>query len=330
MSGRATDEKPEVFTDPIIYAGGWAPEPLSSPEAARLTELETVVGRGLDTFVGVGTALAEIRDSRLYRQVAGTFEDYCRERWNLSKRYAYDLIGSAETACAIAHTDPDLPPVKNEGQARELAKVEPEKRAEVWSKANQDTGGKPTAAAVKKAAGAKVPAQRKAKPDNEALLTRVRESGGALYQFALGLDSDKDFIEPTILDEIPGLLRVLEATTRKLRAALAEHDDEDDLSAQERAARVRDHEDWEARLASMHSSFATKEKAQIKAALVANYPNEREGAIDRLVTMIAAVHRAMEWDMDDDAFSAAGSYLRHQLFGHPHKLREIAGGGVSE
>jgi hypothetical protein len=36
-------------------------------ERGRLAELEQVVERGLQTFVEVGLALTEIRDSRLYR-----------------------------------------------------------------------------------------------------------------------------------------------------------------------------------------------------------------------------------------------------------------------
>jgi hypothetical protein len=125
---------------------------ITAAEAARLTELEDVIGRGMQTFVEVGTALAEVRDSRLYRQVAATFEEYCREQWGLSKPYATQLITAADVTVAIATERPDLPPPSREAQARELAKVEPERRAEVWTAAVESTGGKPTASAVKAAA----------------------------------------------------------------------------------------------------------------------------------------------------------------------------------
>lgn len=43
-------------------------------------------------------------------------------------------------------------PPKNEGQARELARVEPERRAEVWRAAVQTHGGNVTAARVREIA----------------------------------------------------------------------------------------------------------------------------------------------------------------------------------
>lgn len=43
--------------------------------ARSLEENEAIIERGLATFVEVGTALAEIRDNRLYRESHGTFEE---------------------------------------------------------------------------------------------------------------------------------------------------------------------------------------------------------------------------------------------------------------
>jgi hypothetical protein len=77
------------------------------PIPSRLGELEGVIERGLATFVDVGAALLEIRDSRLYRESHATFEDYCRERWGLSTTFAYDIIISAKVVgqlSAIADT----------------------------------------------------------------------------------------------------------------------------------------------------------------------------------------------------------------------------------
>ena len=42
-------------------------EPISLVESQRLIELEKVIEGGRQTFVEVGTALAEIRDSQIYR-----------------------------------------------------------------------------------------------------------------------------------------------------------------------------------------------------------------------------------------------------------------------
>ncbi|MGH2800507.1 MAG: DNA methyltransferase [Thermoleophilaceae bacterium] len=92
---------------------------LSHPERSRLAELESLVERGLQTFVEVGKALMEIRESRLYRETHGTFETYCRERFRLGRAQAYRLIGGASVAELVSPMG-DIP---NERQARELVPV---------------------------------------------------------------------------------------------------------------------------------------------------------------------------------------------------------------
>ena len=67
----------------------------------------------------------------------------------MSGSHAYRLIDASEVVRELPEGTPA--PV-NEAQARELAKVPPEDRAEVMKEASQATGGKPTAAAVKAAA----------------------------------------------------------------------------------------------------------------------------------------------------------------------------------
>lgn len=109
----------------------------------RLTHLESVIERGLGTFVEVGQALLEIRDSRLYRESHGTFEDYCRERWGMSRSYAHRQIDAATVAAVL--------PIGNEAQARELLplRAEPEQMAEAWGEASAN--GSPTAEKVREA-----------------------------------------------------------------------------------------------------------------------------------------------------------------------------------
>lgn len=103
-------------------------------ETARLCELERVIERGLNTFVEVGNALAEIRDAGLYRNSHATFEDYCAARWNMSRPRAYQFIEAAEIV-AVLSTNVDIQPPANEAQARPLSVIEPEHRAEVWQRA---------------------------------------------------------------------------------------------------------------------------------------------------------------------------------------------------
>lgn len=75
---------------------------LAPAEASRLKACERVIERGMGTFVEVGDALANIRDQKLYRASHKTFDAYCKERWNLGRARAYQLIEGAQTVKTIA------------------------------------------------------------------------------------------------------------------------------------------------------------------------------------------------------------------------------------
>ena len=94
----------------------------------------------------MGEALAAIRDARLYRQTHDTFEAYCKERWGFTRMRASQLISAAETSASVNHG------LQSERQARELAKVEPQRRQEVIERATEATGGNLTARAIAEAA----------------------------------------------------------------------------------------------------------------------------------------------------------------------------------
>ena len=115
-------------------------------EAQRFTELETAIERGVQTFVEVGNALIEIRDSRLYRADYGTFEDYCRERWGFTDRRARQLMTATEIVTNIqtGTAVPVLP--QTERQARGLSGLTPDQQREVWRQVITDSSNsKPTA-----------------------------------------------------------------------------------------------------------------------------------------------------------------------------------------
>lgn len=120
---------------------------LTASESTALAEHEAVIERGIKTFYEVGMALADIRDRRLYRAEHGTFEDYCQQRWQMSRRRAYQMIEAADAVGTMVHTE--LPPPSNERQARELSRVPEPERADVWRETVERTDGKPTAAAVR-------------------------------------------------------------------------------------------------------------------------------------------------------------------------------------
>lgn len=117
-------------------------------ERAALLKCEATIGAGLSTFIAVGNALLEIRDRSLYRMTHGRFDDYCREKWGVSKTHANRLIQASE---AVGILTPIGVTPTTESQVRPLAHLPPEQQKEVWRKALEIGGGKPTAKDVKKA-----------------------------------------------------------------------------------------------------------------------------------------------------------------------------------
>ena len=105
---------------------------LVATETERLTELETVIERGLQTFVEVGNALMEIRDGRLYRAEHDTFENYCRERWGMGRNYVNKLIAASGVVLNLGTIVPKDELPQTETQARPLSQLTPDQRREVW------------------------------------------------------------------------------------------------------------------------------------------------------------------------------------------------------
>ncbi len=114
---------------------------LTQVENKRLKGLEAVIERGLNTFTEVGAALSEIRDTRLYRETHKTFEEYCQERWRMSKTYATRLVQSAEVVANLVPMGTVLP--ETERQARPLAALkDPEQQRQAWTQVIEAAGDK--------------------------------------------------------------------------------------------------------------------------------------------------------------------------------------------
>lgn len=128
---------------------------LTVNDAMRLNELESVIERGRGTFIAVGNALSEIRDSKLYRKDFPSFEVYTERRWGLSKPQAYRLIQAADVVKEVSKTSPIGTTVQSEGAARELVKVPPERRISVLERAVAN--GSVTAKSIAKAAAVPPP-----------------------------------------------------------------------------------------------------------------------------------------------------------------------------
>lgn len=124
--------------------------PLTSQERSAFAQCETVIAKNLQTLFDVGRAFVQIRDAKLYRETHKTFEDYCINRWKISRPRAYQLIDASvvqENLSTIV--DKNIPLPTNEAQTRALKKVAPEKQPELWSKAvARNNGNPPTAKQV--------------------------------------------------------------------------------------------------------------------------------------------------------------------------------------
>lgn len=110
-------------------------EVLNATEAALLAICEADIKEDLERFVRVGNALMRIRDGRLYRVTHKTFEDYCQDKWKMSRQYVNKLI-AAQVVVKQLETivSTDLP--KNETQTRPLAELDTaEDQADAWEEA---------------------------------------------------------------------------------------------------------------------------------------------------------------------------------------------------
>lgn len=100
--------------------------------SARLGELEAVIKRGFETFVEVGNALREIRDTGLYKERGfSTFEAYTQEHWKMARRTAYNKMAAAEVAENVVNVPLGAQNMPNYKQAVELSRLEPEQQREI-------------------------------------------------------------------------------------------------------------------------------------------------------------------------------------------------------
>ena len=136
---------------------------LTQREETLLEKLEEIIKEGQTTFIKVGEALAEIRDTKLYRKEFDTFQEYCQTKWGFSRVRAHQLMEASELVKELPAKM--LTQVNTEKKARVLSRVKPERRVKVLQKAKKIAGrGKPiTTKILEKAAGVK-PTQSKPAP----------------------------------------------------------------------------------------------------------------------------------------------------------------------
>ncbi len=123
--------------------------PLTVEEESDRNSLERKVERA---FYEAGMALMQLRDRRLYRTTHPTFEDYCRDRFNYTRRRPYQLIEAAivydnliDKCAKFLHILPT-----KESQAQPLSQLDPQEQPLAWEIAVEEAGGKvPTGRIVK-------------------------------------------------------------------------------------------------------------------------------------------------------------------------------------
>lgn len=147
--------------------------------ALELGTLESRIEKGLRAFWDIGQSLGQIRDKQLYRQNYKTFDEYCLNRWEMSRRSAYRLIQAAlvyetitcgsqsfvnvihgsqnpenvtrgsQSFVNVTHGSQNQILPTNERQIRPLVTLPPEKQREAWAKAvSTAPNGKVTSAHV--------------------------------------------------------------------------------------------------------------------------------------------------------------------------------------
>lgn len=127
------------------HVSQWSPpnsSPLNSSEQTRFAAYESRVAAAFESLLDGGQALLAIQNERLYRERYGSFEEYCRERWQMSRSYAYRLIAAAQILAQMSPMG-DIPRPCSERQLRPLLKVDTETAVEVWKEAVKQAAGRP-------------------------------------------------------------------------------------------------------------------------------------------------------------------------------------------
>lgn len=130
---------------------------LDAFEARTLEQCEVTIERGRMVFMDVLEAFRKIKEGKLYRATDGTFEAYCRRRWDITARRGRQLLAAAETIEELKAPDaqgrtPVVLPT-SERQTRALAGLTPDEKRKVWQAAVETRAdGVPTTMGIEQAA----------------------------------------------------------------------------------------------------------------------------------------------------------------------------------
>ena len=152
MNGPAKTVADKRWTAPALITNPLEATPIKATLTAReqqeLATLERVIRSGWKTFLEVGSALARVRDGRLYRDKYNSIEEYCQQEMGFSRPYAYNLMNSAAVSQQLSSIeDIGVQPI-NEAQCRELISVPEDKREAAWRGAVKLAGDKPVTSKI--------------------------------------------------------------------------------------------------------------------------------------------------------------------------------------
>jgi hypothetical protein len=105
-------------------------ELLSTVEKFELERLEAVIEKSQRAAFDFCSALQQIRDGRLYRETHKTFAAYCKARWAIGKRRAFQLAKAADAPTHVLDGKGTAVPLSISARM-EISKAPPEQRDRV-------------------------------------------------------------------------------------------------------------------------------------------------------------------------------------------------------
>lgn len=175
----------------------------TAQDSDKLTAYESIIGKGIDTFVEVGASLAAIRDASLYRKYSPTFEGYVKVRWNFTKQRAYQLIQASDFRTKLVDRNAMANRLTTERATREMMKVPPDMVAEVLEVVLVD--GEPTAERIIKVRekiapkkDAKVTAKKKPAINIKAAVKAAERTGSATSSMIWWMKTEPSVVRPWI------------------------------------------------------------------------------------------------------------------------------------
>ena len=145
---RRFQHSPSTSQDNVVEL--FTPSQLTSTEQQQRHQLEQQVE---SAFYLAGMALQQLRDLRLYRSTHRSFQEYCQERFEYTRRRSYQLIDAARVVDNLRSQSEQIVHIfpTKEAQVRPLSALPPSQQVEAWQQAVSHGGGKvPTASMVKK------------------------------------------------------------------------------------------------------------------------------------------------------------------------------------